>query len=182
MRALRPPKTAPLPRRQQATPSLPPTGSLRSPCLPLSPQVLQGSTAASKVPPLPPRQHDIYAVSPFPILRPILILFSSKGSVKVHEGTKGFQGSVAASLRRRPRSPHTRFIHFYLNSYKYYPGYNIVIYNLFAVPLQGSPNTLLFASTLNVLLPYDNVDTIDGVFVAWQPPIVKFPLLPVGVP
>jgi hypothetical protein len=107
--------------------------SLRSPCLPLSPQVLQGSTTASKAAGYP-------RCLLFLILRPILVLFSSKGRVSLPR------------QRCAARPP--------------YPEYNIVIYNLLLVPLQGSPNILLFASTLNVLLPYDNVDTIDALFVA----------------
>jgi hypothetical protein len=52
---------------------------------------LQGSTISSLSPHLP-------------LLRPILILLSSRGSVKVHESSKASKDSAAASLRS-PRLP-----------------------------------------------------------------------------
>jgi hypothetical protein len=126
-------------------------------------------------------------------LRPILILFSSRGPLLSSKGSFRCQGSIAPQAnhslpacgqlifegaRGTASFPYRRHINrcpLAGNSSSKglrgtkpspYPAYNIVTYNLLLVPLQGSPNTLLFASTLNVLLPYDNVDTIDALFVA----------------
>jgi hypothetical protein len=98
------------------------------------------------VSPSPPRFHHCLQGSRISPLSPISHFEAHSCPFQLKR--EGF--AAKAALRRSPP----------------YPEYNIVIYNLLLVPLQGSPNILLFASTLNVLLPYDNVDTIDALFVA----------------
>ena len=63
------------------------------------------------------------------------------------------------------------------------PLYVAEIYNLFTIPLQGSPKVALFAFIeIEPELPIKALSTMDCEFVAWHELIEKLPAEPFGVP
>ncbi len=60
--------------------------------------------------------------------------------------------------------------------------YNASTYKRLNVPPQGSPKVVLLAGIETLVWPVANADTIDILLAAWQPPIVKLPQTPLGVP